>query len=91
MFEWDALLIWSWIVYLKTQILLLKQFGELAQYDLIWKHDVTRFRMEENRFIGFSGLIEILELPNFGHMTTSIIWFETRYKFLFVTSWTEII
>ena len=37
-----------------------------------------------------TSLIEILELPNFGHMTTSIIWFESRDKILLVTSWAEI-
>ena len=58
---------------LKTQVLWLKRFGKLAQYDLIWKHDVTRFRMGGITFIGFLGLIERLDFPNFGHMTTSII------------------
>ena len=35
-------------------------------------------------------LIEMLELPNFGHMTKSTIWFKSRDKVLLVTSWTEI-
>ena len=35
-------------------------------------------------------LIEMLHLPNFGHMTTSIIWFQSLDKILLVTSWTEI-
>ena len=35
-------------------------------------------------------LIEMLQLPNFGHMTTFIIQFESRDKILFVTSWAEI-
>ena len=33
----------------------------------------------------------MLELPNFGHMTTPKIQFESRNKILLVTSWTEII
>ena len=33
MFQWDALLIWSWILELKIQALWLKQFGEFGQYD----------------------------------------------------------
>ena len=32
-------------------------------------------------------LIEVLELLNFGLMTASIIWFESRDKILLVTSW----
>ena len=35
-------------------------------------------------------LIEMLELPNFGHMTTLRISFESRDKILLVTSWTKI-
>ena len=35
-------------------------------------------------------LIEILELPNFGLMTTSTIQFNSRNKILLVTSWKEI-
>ena len=35
-----------------------------------------------------NSLIEMLELPNFGHITTSTIEFETRNKML-VTSWTK--
>ena len=37
-----------------------------------------------------TSLIEILELPNFGHMTISTTQFESRDKILFVTSWSEI-
>ena len=33
--------------------------------------------------------VEMLELPNYGHMTTSTIQFELCDKFLLVTSWTE--
>ena len=33
-------------------------------------------------------LIEMLQLPNFGHITISKIWFESRDKILLVTSWT---
>ena len=36
-----------------------------------------------------TSLIEILELTNFGHVTTPIISFEPRDKILLVTSWTE--
>ena len=36
-----------------------------------------------------TSVIEMLELPNFGHMTTSTIQFEPRDKILLVTSWTE--
>ena len=32
---------------------------------------------------------ERLELPNFGHMTTSTIEFESGNKILLLTSWTE--
>ena len=32
----------------------------------------------------------MLELPNFGHITTSIIYFESRDKILLLTSWTGI-
>ena len=35
-------------------------------------------------------LIEMLELPKFGPMTTSTILLESRDKILLVTSWTEI-
>ena len=35
-------------------------------------------------------LIERLELPEFGHITTSAIQFESHSKILLVTSWTEI-
>ena len=31
----------------------------------------------------------MLELPNFGQMTTSAIYFESRDKILLVTSWAE--
>ena len=34
-------------------------------------------------------LIEILELPNFGHMTASTILFESRDKILLMTPWTK--
>ena len=30
-----------------------------------------------------------LELPNFGHMTTFTVWFESRDKILLVASWAE--
>ena len=36
-------------------------------------------------------LIEMLQLPNFGHMTTSIIYFESCDKNFLMTSWTEIV
>ena len=36
-----------------------------------------------------TSLIEMLELRNFGHMATSTIQFESRYKILLVKSWTE--
>ena len=35
-------------------------------------------------------LMQMLELPNFGHMTTPTIQFKSRDKILLVTSWTEI-
>ena len=35
-------------------------------------------------------LTQMLELPNFGYVTTSITQFESRDKILLVTSWTEI-
>ena len=34
-------------------------------------------------------LIEMLELPNFGRMTTSTIYFESFNKILWVISWKE--
>ena len=34
--------------------------------------------------------MEMLKLPNFGHVTTSAIKFESRDKILFVTLWIEI-
>ena len=37
-----------------------------------------------------TSLIEMLELQNFAHMTTSTISFESRDKILLVTSWTKI-
>ena len=40
--------------------------------------------------IMITSLIEMLELPNFGHMTTSTILFESRDKILLVKLWTEI-
>ena len=36
-----------------------------------------------------TSLIEMLVLPNFGHITTSTIWFESRDKILLKTSWTQ--
>ena len=37
-----------------------------------------------------TSFIEVLELPNFGHVTTSTIKFESRDKFLLIMSQTEI-
>ena len=37
-----------------------------------------------------TSLIKMLELPNFGHMITSTIQFESRDKILLVTSQTEV-
>ena len=37
-----------------------------------------------------TSLIETLELPNFGHITTSTIKFDSCDKILLVTSWIEI-
>ena len=37
-----------------------------------------------------TSLIVMLELPNFGHMTTFTVWFESHGKILLVASWTEI-
>ena len=36
-----------------------------------------------------TSLIEMLEPPNFGHMTTCTIEFESHDKILLVTSWTK--
>ena len=36
-----------------------------------------------------TSFIEMLELPNFGHMITSTIQFESRDKILLMISWTE--
>ena len=36
-----------------------------------------------------TSLIEYVELPNFGHMTTSTIQFESHDKVLLMKSWTE--
>ena len=36
-----------------------------------------------------ASLIEMLELPNFGHIATYTIKFESRDKFLLVTPWTK--
>ena len=36
-------------------------------------------------------LMEMLELPNFGHMATSTIEIDSRSKILLETSWTEIV
>ena len=38
-----------------------------------------------------TSLIEIPELPNFAHMTTTTLEIESVDKILLVTSWTEII
>ena len=38
-----------------------------------------------------TSLIEMLELPNSGHMTTSTTKFESQDNVLLVKSWTEII
>ena len=38
-----------------------------------------------------TSLMEILELPNFGHMTISTLQLESRDKILFMTSFTKII
>ena len=38
-----------------------------------------------------TSVMEMLTLPNFGHMTTSTIKFESRDQILLVTSWTGII
>ena len=38
-----------------------------------------------------TSLIVMLELPNFGHMTTFTIWFQSRDNSLLVASWTEIL
>ena len=35
-------------------------------------------------------LLEMLELPNFGHMTTSTIQFKSHAKILMTVSWAEI-
>ena len=37
-----------------------------------------------------TSLIDMLELPNFGHMTTSTMKFDLHDNFLLVTSWAEI-
>ena len=37
-----------------------------------------------------TSLTEMLELPNFDHMTTFTIQFESRDKIVLVTSWAEI-
>ena len=33
----------------------------------------------------------MIDLPNFGHIIKSTIWFESRDKVLLVTSWTEVL
>ena len=38
-----------------------------------------------------TSLIEILELPNFGQMTTSTIYFDSRDKILLMKPWAEIL
>ena len=35
-------------------------------------------------------LIDVLQLPNFGHMITSVLKFESSDKFLFMTLYTKI-
>ena len=40
--------------------------------------------------IMITSLTEMLELPNFGHMTTFTLWFNSYDKFLLMTSWTGI-
>ena len=37
-----------------------------------------------------TSLIEMLELPNFGHLTTYTVQVESTDKILLMTSWTEI-
>ena len=37
-----------------------------------------------------ASLIETLELPNFGHMITSTMSFESGNKILLMTSWSEV-
>ena len=37
-----------------------------------------------------TSVTEMLELPNFDHMTTFTLSFESREKSLLVTSWTEV-
>ena len=37
-----------------------------------------------------TSLIEMLEFPNFGHITTSTMLFKSRHKILLVMSWAEI-
>ena len=37
-----------------------------------------------------TSLIEMLDLPNFGHMTRSTIYFESRNKIFLVMSQTEV-
>ena len=37
-----------------------------------------------------ASLIETLELPNFGHMITSTMSFESGDKILLMTSWSEV-
>ena len=38
-----------------------------------------------------NSLIEILELPNFAHMTTSTIYFDSSDKILLMKPWAEIL
>ena len=38
-----------------------------------------------------TNIVEMLELPKFGHINTSTAWFESHNKVLLVTLWTEII
>ena len=37
-----------------------------------------------------TAIVETLEFPNFGELSTSKIWFDSRHKILLMASWTEI-
>ena len=59
----------------------------------------NRSTPQKNRFfwsnpykikVMITSLIVMLELPNFGHMTSFTVWFESRDKVFLVASWTEI-
>ena len=56
--------------------------------DIQWFFWLNCYKIE---VIIITFLIEMLQLPNFGHMTTAIISFESRDKLLLVTSRTEIV